>query len=306
MSGSRDPRPVPPALRAGDIVDLVAPAGPVEADRLDEVAALFRRHGLVPRFGDACRDRRDFLAGEDDRRAADLQRALDAPDSAAVWCLRGGTGCTRLLPRLDLAGLRRRPKLLIGYSDVTALHAALDRAGLASLHAPMPSSDLLRPEGADDAQAVFALVAAPVAAGRTWQARPAGTPHRPGIAEGRLVGGNLAVLAALAGTPWQPDTRGTVLFLEDVNEEPYRVDRLLVQLDQCGLLDGCAGFLLGSFTGADDASAVLAEHLASRGRPLLAGWPAGHGTPNRPLPLGVKVRLDTGAGRLTLLEPFLA
>ncbi len=128
------------------------------------------------------------------------------------------------------------------------------------------------------------------------------TLSRPGLAEGRLVGGNLSLVAALQGTPFAWSTRDTVLFLEDVNEEPYRIDRLLTQLHLTGVLDAAAGFVLGSFTHPEDPSAALRERLWPLGKPVLPGWPSGHGVPNRPLPLGLRVRLDAGARTLTLLE----
>ncbi len=122
------------------------------------------------------------------------------------------------------------------------------------------------------------------------------------MAEGRLVGGNLSLVAALVGTPFAWRTQDALLFLEDVNEEPYRIDRLLTQLKLAGVLDAAAGFVLGSFTHPEDPSAVLGDRLGALGKPVLAGWPAGHGVPNRPLPIGLRVRLDAGARTLTLLE----
>ena len=285
---------------------VVAPAGPVDAARLARVPALILAQGWVPRVAPGCALQQGYLAGGDTQRLADLQAALDDPGVAAVWCLRGGYGSGRLLPALNLAGLHAAPKPLIGCSDITALHLLLDRAGLPGLHGPMPGSDLLLPGREADAQALFSLLRQGLRAGHTWSSPPqAGPLHRGGVASGRLLGGNLSLLAALAGTPWQPDTRGRLLFLEDVGEPPYRVDRMLLQLQLAGMLAGVAGVLLGSFTEADDCSAALQDHLLALGVPLLAGWPAGHGRPNRPLPLGFMATLDADAGTLRFDEDVL-
>jgi muramoyltetrapeptide carboxypeptidase len=202
--------------------------------------------------------------------------------------------------------VRRAAKLLIGYSDITALHALWARQGLASLHAPMAASDLLLP-GQGDREAFFGLLRQgcwPASAGARAGPQRA-CLCRPGVAEGPLIGGNLSLVAALLGTPWAWDARGAILFLEDVNEEPYRVDRLLTQLRLAGVLDAAAGFVLGSFTEEASPTGLLQQMLGGLGKPVLAGWPSGHGTPNRPLPLGLRVRLDAQAGSLTLLQDFL-
>ena len=306
------PRPPPGPTAAwrclppGATVAVVAPAGPVAAERLAQVPALLQAQGWVARVAPGCHQQQGFLAGSDHRRLADLQAALDDPTVAAVWCLRGGHGSGRLLPALNLAGLAAAPKPLIGYSDITALHLLLDREGLPALHAPMPASDLLLPGRGADAMALFTLLREGLHAGHTWCHPPAPGPlHRGGVASGRLLGGNLSLLAASAGTPWQPDTRGRLLFIEEVGEAPYRVDRMLLQLQLAGMLAGVAGVLLGSFTEAEDCSAVLQDHLLALGVPLLAGWPAGHGTPNRPLPLGFMATLDADAGTLRFDQDVL-
>lgn len=298
-------RPLP-RLPAGARIAVVAPAGPADPDRVRQVPALIEAQGWQARVYPGCLAREGFLAGPDALRLADLQAAWDDDQVAAVWCLRGGYGSARLLGRFDLIGSRARPKLLIGYSDITALHAQLDHAGVLTLHAPMPASDLLLPGREADAAALFGLLRDGLAAGTRW-APPlaAGSLRIGGVARGRLVGGNLSLLAALCGTPWQPRTAGRLLFLEDVSESLYRVDRLLLQLAQAGLLDAAAGFLLGSFTEADDPLPVLQHHLGGLGKPVLGGWPAGHGTPHRPLPLGALAVLDADAGCLTFSQDVL-
>lgn len=298
-------------LREGDCVGVVAPAGPATPEAVAAVEPLFARFGLRARLYPSCHahhPRHDFLAGDDALRTADLQAAFADPEVQAVCCLRGGHGSLRLLDRIDAASMRANAhKPFLGYSDITALHALRARENLVGLHAPMPASDLRHEAADDDAQALFALL---------MQALPKGTVlaptlheaawHVPGHAMGRLVGGNLSLVAALLGTRWAWPVEGAILFLEDVCEAPYRVDRLLTQLRLAGLLDAAQGFVLGSFTEGADPTAVLQEHLAGLGKPLIAGWPAGHGRPNRPLPLGLRVALDATAGTLTLEEDLCA
>jgi muramoyltetrapeptide carboxypeptidase len=297
-------------LRCGDLVGVIAPAGPATAERVALVEPLFARFGLRARLYPSCHARHpqhDFLAGDDATRLADLHAAFVDTDVRAVFCLRGGWGSPRLLAHIDGARLRANIKPFIGYSDITALHALLQREGLVSFHAPMPASDLVIDGAEDDAAALFDLLLKPLPAGHVFApALLPGAWHVGGVAAGRLVGGNLSLIASLCGTPWALDARGAVLFIEDVSEALYRVDRLLTQLRHSGLLDAAAGFLLGSFTEDADPGVVLHEHFASLGKPVLAGWPAGHGRPNRALPLGATVTLDTSAGTVRLDHNVLA
>jgi muramoyltetrapeptide carboxypeptidase len=296
-------------LVPGDFVGVIAPAGPSSPERVALVEPLFARFGLRARLYPSCHARHpqhDFLAGDDGIRLADIHAAFADTDVAAVFCLRGGWGSARLLDRIDTGLLRTNPKPFIGFSDITALHALLAREDLVGFHAPMPGSNLVLDGNEDDARALFDLLMQPLPAGHRFAPSLAADAWRvPGRASGRLVGGNLSLVAALLGTPWAWATEGTVLFLEDVSEALYRVDRLLTQLRLAGVLAGARGFLLGSFTEDADPSAVLREHLAGLGKPVLTGWPAGHATPNRGLPLGAQVTLDADTGTLTLDEPVL-
>ena len=298
--------PAFPTLRDGDLVGIVAPAGPSDPDRVALVEPLLAKHGLRTRLYPTCHRREGFLAGTDDERLADLHAAWVDPEVRLVWCLRGGYGSGRLLDRLDAGLARRQPKLLVGYSDITALHAWLCHAGLPGLHAPMPGSDLVREGREADAAALFEVLRGGLRAGHAWRPERTATGlHRDGVAEGPIVGGNLSLVASLIGTPWVWPAQGAILFLEDINEEPYRVDRYLLQLRLAGVLDAAAGFLIGSFSEQASPDDVLAHYLLPTGKPVLGGWPTGHGTPNRPLPMGVRVRLDAGAGELTLLEDLI-
>jgi muramoyltetrapeptide carboxypeptidase len=295
------------ALQPGALIGVVAPAGPAEPEALALVEPLLARHGYRARLYPGCHARRDYLAGDDEVRLADLHAAFADAEVAAVFCLRGGYGSARLLGRIDADLVARAHTPLVGYSDITALHAWLGRAGMVGLHAPMPASDLIQPGRDADADALFALLGGGLRAGTEWApALDASTLHRDGVAEGRLAGGNLSVVASLLGTPFACPVDDAILFLEDVGEEPYRVDRLLTQLNLAGVLAAARGFLLGSFTGQASPQRVLADALLPLGKPLLAGWPAGHGTPNRPLPLGARVRIDATRRRLTVLDDVIA
>ncbi len=303
---------------------VVAPASPALPARVAAVPALLAAQGWQARLYPGCQGAAGaaappapdgpgaalpHLAGPDAQRLADLTAALGDPAVDAVWCLRGGYGSGRLLAGIDAALLPRRPKLLIGYSDITALHLLLDRQGWPALHAPMPASDLLLPGREADAQALFTLLREGLRAGDVLAPpRLPGAWCLPGRASGRLLGGNLSLLAGLCGTPWQARADGALLFIEEVGENAYRIDRALLQLHLAGVLQAAAGFVLGSFTEGDDPvviEAVLRDHLGRLGKPVLAGWPSGHGTPHRPLPLGVAARLDASAGTLTLTQDFL-
>jgi len=292
-------------LRPGATLGVIAPAGPADPERVAQVPALLQRHGFRAKIFPGCHAQHptlSYLAGDDAQRLQDLHAAFADPEVDAVLCLRGGYGCLRLLDRIDTGLLRRHAKLLIGYSDITALHLLLNGMGLPSLQAPMPASDLLHEEAGPDAEALFTALRCGMAAGLCL-APPLGAGLRQGgRVVGGLTGGNLAVLSALLGTPFAPQLQGRILFLEDIGEAPYRVDRMLAQLRLAGQLDAAAGFLLGGFTEADSPQAVLADYLLPLGKPVLGGWPSGHCRPHQVLPFGRRVALDADQGSVTLLQ----
>ena len=303
------PQPIekPLALRVGDRIRLVAPASPFDREKFIRGRALLEQAGFQPLVDRIEFTRKGFLTGDDADRAERLQGALLETDTRAVWGIRGGYGMARLMPYLDLDRIRRQPKLLIGFSDLTVLLLNLSRpAGFVTLHGPVltqwpsvPASLrnwLLRLAGE-------AGVPGPVPVGRVRQLVP-------GRATGRLAVANLSVLASLAGTPYMPDLCDCILCLEDVGEKAYRLDRLFVQLRQAGVLDGVRGVVLGSLagcrpTGAStySARATLERAVSELNVPCLAGASFGHIDRNVALPNGVTARLDTKAGSLRLLEP---
>jgi muramoyltetrapeptide carboxypeptidase len=289
-----------PPLPADALFALLAPAGPPRPSAMDAVPGLLHELGVNARIYSSCRGPAQLhhLAASDAQRLADLHHALDDPDVHALLALRGGYGCIRLLAQLDRERVARAGKPLIGYSDLTSLHAVWAQLGIPAWHAPMPASDWVVTGGRADAEYLLAQLRRGLWPGDVQQVPQPHRLNQPGRAQGRLLGGNLSVLASCLGTPAMPDLAGCVLFLEDIGEDPYRIDRYLAQLKLAGALADVAGFVLGSFTDAENCDAVLADHLQPLARPLLAGWPAGHGQPNRALALGLPVTLDVAERQL--------
>jgi muramoyltetrapeptide carboxypeptidase len=282
----------------------------VDPERLAAGAARLRQLGFEVAVAAGVLDQDRFSAGSAANRAAQLQELFADPEIAGVWCARGGAGATQLLRRLDAERLVRHPKVFVGYSDVTALHLLLQRSGLVTFHGPMLARDLADPGGVDEASLLHAVTGA----GRPWRA-PDGaleTLH-PGSASGTLLGGCLSLLASLSGTPWALDTRGqqVLLFLEDVDEPAYRIDRMLQQLRDSGALAGVVGVVVGTLPGCHAADGfgvldVIADALAELGVPVAAGLPSGHVESGHvTLPLGVEARLDArpGGAGFEVLEP---
>ncbi len=297
----------PPRLREGARVALVAPAGPVTASRIEGALARCRILGLEPVLGASVRARLGYLAGSDALRAADLQHAMEDPSIDAIWMLRGGYGVLRILPLLDLSPLLRLPRPVIGFSDITSLHLALRRAGLVSFHGPHPGEEVT-----PATDTCFRRVLMEASAPGALPLPAAGAAPRTlagGVAEGRLAGGNLALLAASCGTPHALLARDAILVVEDVGEPVYRIDRMLTQLLLSGGLDGVAGLAFGRFTEIPESendrpvAEVLAELADRLGVPAVLDLPVGHVRDNWTLPLGCRARLDAGAATLEVLEP---
>jgi len=287
----------PARLKAGDAVGVVAPASPFDREAFEKGLAVLEDMGLAVRLAEGLFERRGYLAGEDRQRAQQINDFIHDDAIRAIVCARGGYGSMRILPLIDYAALRHRPRIITGFSDITALHAAVyARCRLVSFHAPVVTS-----LGAGSARcrrsfeaALFSGQPCVLTTGRTRVLR-AGAGHGP------LAGGNLALLTALAGTPYFPDLRGHLLFIEDVSEQPYRIDRMLTQLKLAGCLEGLCGVALGRFDRCgplEEIYAAVADIFADAGIPVLAGFEAGHGGENLTFPLGLMARLDTGAGTL--------
>ncbi len=289
---------------------MVAPAGALHEERLERGVRVLEGWGLRVVLGDALLERQAYLAGADEVRRADVQRMIDDPGVRAVFCARGGYGSQRLVPLLDLGALVRGPKPIVGYSDTTALLNAALAAGVVAIHGPMVADDMAAGLSARSETWLRNVLCDPT---YLWEADVPQTV-RPGRATGPLAGGCLSLLASTLGTPYAPETEGAIVFLEDVGERPYRLDRLLTQLRQASLLDRAAAVVFGTMATCPRVDGVgplevVRACLADLPCPVGFGLAAGHhlpgaeGADNLALPLGVRVTLDTERGRLTALEP---
>ena len=292
----------PPALKQGDTVAVVAPSGPFDRESFDKGLSLLKAR-YQPRYSEGLFSAERYLAGNDARRLAELQGALDDPSVKAIFAARGGYGAMRLLPKLKWPAA---PKLLIGFSDVTALHGAAAARGWKTVHAPVLTQ--LGKQPPEVLARFFALLESPL----PFMPREKATCLVPGVAEGPLLGGNLSVLTRLLGTPYLPPLEGAVLLLEDVGERPYRLDRMWRHLQLAGVFDKVKGVVLGDFTGCEEQAAdygsadVLRGLAEATGLPCISGLPIGHGALNEAVPLGVRVRLDATVGRLSFLDALVS
>jgi muramoyltetrapeptide carboxypeptidase len=298
----------PQALHPGDPVTVIAPAGPFDPLALEAGIAVIGARYRV-RYDQRIHARHRYLAGEDGRRLDELTAALADPETKAVFCARGGYGAMRLLAKLaERVPTNPMPlKPLIGFSDITALHQWFQSRGLVSIHGPV-LTQLGRLSCAAPPDRLFALLesaspAEPLSGTATYVG---------GAAEGPLLGGNLSVFTRLLGTPFMPPLDGAILLLEDVAEQPYRLDRMWTHLELAGAFRRISGIILGSFTGCEQRDAtysgadVLRDLAVATGLPCAAGFAIGHGTRNEPVPLGVRVRLDADTRSLTFLESAVA
>jgi muramoyltetrapeptide carboxypeptidase len=298
----------PRGLRAGDRIRLVSPASPVSEEKLQAATTWLESQGYEVELSEHALEANGHLAGSDEHRAADLMAAFEDPDVACVFCTRGGYGCARLFPYLDLDRMAARGKLFAGFSDVTTLHVALNKRGLATLHAPMALTLSVEREP----WVWQSLASALAGADPILKEAPKGETVRGGVAEGSVVGGCLCLLADTLGTPNALDARGKILLLEDVDESPHRVDAMLTHLLNARALDGVAGIVVGEMTRTDEKldtgiggkpwREIVTERLSGVDAPMIVGYPFGHAPNALSLPLGIRARLDADAGALQYLE----
>ncbi|WP_235851558.1 S66 peptidase family protein [Heyndrickxia camelliae] len=299
-------------LKFGDTLGLTAPASPTKAENVPMAIQVIRELGFQVKVGKSCYEEYGgYLAGPPKNRADELNEMFSDPEIDAILCLRGGYGTPQLLPYLDYETIVQHPKLFIGYSDITALHTVfLQKCGLATVHGPMATSDLLDSDDFTRTSLLRVLM----------DPTPLGIVQNPeeeeifslvdGVAEGEMVGGNLCLVTALMGTPYELDTKGKILFLEDVGEEPFKVDRMLTQLALAGKIEEAAGIIFGTFTESEspnyshgfDTVDVFKTIVAPFGKPTIYNLQAGHCNTKITLPFGVKAKLDATNGSLSIEE----
>lgn len=307
-------------LQTGDTIGLISPASnALENEEIRFASETIESLGFKVRQGQYLFERNQYLAGTDRQRADDVNQMFADDDIDGIFCLRGGYGTPRILPYLDYAAIGNKPKVLLGYSDITALLTAIHvKTGLVGYHGPIANQTytdytlqefdkvLRQPVDSTIIASAPPFAAAPGKVERDNRV----TYFSGGKARGRLVGGNLSLLATLIGTPYEPDFRGRILFLEDVDEAPYSIDRMLTQLWLAGRLQQVAGIAFGKFTEVPGASGnsysveeVLQQRSDSLGVPVISGLMIGHVNDQTVVPIGIMAELDGDAGTLRLLEP---
>jgi muramoyltetrapeptide carboxypeptidase len=292
----------PPRLRQGDTIAVVAPASPFDADQFTQGVAAIDAMGFHVTVSGGVFERCGYLAGSDRHRVRQIHRCFADPHIRAIFCARGGYGSLRLLSLLDIDLIRRHPKIFVGFSDVSVLlHALVHAAGLVAFHGPTVNTLSGLDRASVDSLFAALSLAQPPAAGFAD-----GVTLAPGTVTAPVAGGNLTSLCHLVGTPFSPVFRQCILFIEDVNEAPYRIDRMLNQMQLAGCFRGVAGVILGTFKDCGDVTEIydLARDIfGTQGVPIAAGLPVGHAGTNLTLPLGCVATFDADQRRLRYHQP---
>lgn len=288
-----------PSLQPGDLIYITAPAKSIEIDLIDHAKTLFEERGYRVLLSEHCSGVHHYFSGTDEERLKDLQLGIDHPDVKAIVCARGGYGCVRIVDLIGWAGMIRNPKWLIGFSDVTVFHHRLQRFGLESIHGTMPLN--FKQNSPETFETLFSALE-----GKKYAIECSPHPkNKIGRAEGKLVGGNLSILFSLLGTNDRIDYSDCILFIEDLSEQLYHIDRMFQSLRKAGVLDQIKGLMVGGMTDMKDTAVpyglsleeIILDQFSYRNIPICFGFPAGHIDDNRALILGRKVAFTVGEKR---------
>lgn len=299
-------------LKFGDTIGIIAPASPTTDSNIKKVEETLRNMGFKLKMGKSLYEKRGYLSGKDEIRAEDINSMFKDKEVDGIICIRGGYGTPRILDLIDYEIIKENPKVFVGYSDITALHIAFNQiAGLVTFHGPMAASDMIRNFSSFSKEHLFKAIMDNEALGEI--VNPEGEEIisiNGGIAEGPIIGGNLSLIADTIGTPYEIDVKGKILFIEEVEEEPYRIDRMLNQLRLAGKLNDAAGIILGDFSKCDarkpneslSLEEVIDDYFKALDKPIIYNLQAGHCEPMVTIPFGVRARLDADKKELIILE----
>lgn len=282
----------PSFLKANDKVVILSPSGKIETQWVEGLKAMLESYGLVVSVAEHAFCAKGRFAGTDDDRVQDLQKAINDAQVKAIFCSRGGYGLARIIDKIDFSALKSAAKWIVGFSDVTALHNALSRVGVASIHGIMAKHITLKAEGLDNLMTMLF-------GGEVAYETPAHEFNKVGEAEGELIGGNLSVLYGLRGTPFDLDYKGKILFIEDLGERLYHIDRMMQNLRLGGVFEQISGLVVGQFTDIDEDDSfsggvygVIRDAVKDYNIPVSFNFPAGHVDNNQPLKMGANYKLE--------------
>lgn len=302
----------PKALKLGDMVGIISPSSPTSHENVKAAKDKLVEMGFKVKVGKSPNERYGYLSGTDSIRANDINEMFKDEEIKAIICIRGGYGTPRILDLLDYDAINANPKIFVGYSDITALHIAFtQKSNLVTYHGPMASSDMIKDFSKFSKDNLFKAIMNPEPLGKL--SNPIGeeiVTINGGISEGTIIGGNLSLIVATIGTPYEIDVKGKLLFIEEIGEEPYKIDRMLNQLRLSGKLEDASGIILGDFNNCESGkheenltlSQVIDDHIRPLKKPTIYNLQAGHCDPMVTLPFGVMARLDADKGELTILE----
>ena len=302
----------PKGLKLGNTIGIIAPASSTTEEKVDKVYEKLTEMGFKVKMGKSPNSRHGYLSGTDEIRSNDINEMFKDDEVDGIICIRGGYGTPRILDLLDYDAIKNNPKVFVGYSDITALHIAFNqKSGLVTYHGPMAASDIIGDFDDFSKEGLLNIIM-----GKDWDGKisnPEGeeiTTINGGIAEGEIIGGNLCLISDTMGTPYEIDVKGKILFIEEIGEEPYKIDRMLNQLKLAGKFEEASGIILGDFNNCDNGkhdenlslAQVFEDHIKPAGKPTIYNLQSGHCNPMVTLPFGIKARLDADKQELIILD----